>query len=124
MGTMYYSKYRESPIGDLIEFVMNEDVMVIPSKIRIRNGAGAAAIKVISLAIGNGDGSWHKLVDDVTDIQKQRETEQEFVFGELLVTPQWIEENNAKHIRMEVRKNYGSEYNNCFYVFRLFGVAL
>merc|ERR1712176_1456377 len=117
MGTMYYSKYRESPIGDLIEFVMNEDVMVIPSKIRIRNGAGAAAIKVISLAIGNGDGSWHKLVDDVTDIQKQRETEQEFVFGELLVTPQWIWANNAKHIWIEVQQNHGSMNYNAFHSF-------
>ena len=111
-------------IGDWIEFVMSEEAVAIPTKIRIRNGNGSAAIKVISLLVGNGDGSWHKLVDDVTDIQKSDENEQEFVFGELLVTPQWIRKNNAKYIRMEVRQNHGDEEDNMFCGFRLFGVVL
>jgi len=107
--TQYSSEYGESPIGDWIEFVMREDAVIIPIKIRIRNyGYRGQDIKVISLLIGTENGSWLKLVDDVKDIQMQNETEQEFVFGELLVTPQWIWENNAKHIRMEVRKNYGN----------------
>jgi len=122
--TGYYSKYGESAIGDWIEFVMSEEAVVVPTKIRIRNDDGRMAIKVISLFIGVGDDSWHKLVDDVTDIQKQDDYEQEFVFGELLVTPQWIGENNAKHIRMEVRQNYGNKENNAFYGFRLFGCAI
>merc|ERR1712154_564812 len=99
---------------------MCEEAVVIPTKIRIRNGSGYSALKVISVSIGTDDGSWHKLVDDITCI-KQSETEQEFVFGELLVTPQWIWENNAKYIRMEIRQNYG-ENVNAFSVFRLFGV--
>merc|ERR1712129_388060 len=105
--TRYWSKQRESPIGDWIEFEMSEETVVIPTKIRIRNDNDPYALKVISLSVGSGDGSWHKLVDDVTDIQQQSETEQEFVFGELLVPPQWIRQNNAKHIRMEVRQNHG-----------------
>merc|ERR1712129_368009 len=35
--TYYQSKRGLSPIGDWIDFVMSEDAVVIPSKIRIRN---------------------------------------------------------------------------------------
>ena len=137
--TYYMSKYGVSSKGDWIEFEMCEEAVVIPSKICIRNYHGSQAIKVISLSIGTGDGSWHKLVDDIEDIQISYlslsyqtgydKTGQEFVFGELLVTPQWIRDNKPKHIRMEIRENYGDKYrvqfsnNNFFYDFSLFGVC-
>ena len=107
---------------------MEEEAVVIPSKVRIRNktdyGYGSSGIKVISLSIGTGDGAWHKLVDDVTDIHNGNMDEQEFVFRELLVSPQWIWKNKAKCIRTEVRQNHGSSTYNFFFGFRLFGVAL
>jgi len=108
---------------DWIEFMVSEEAMVIPTKIRIRNSDGDSAIKKLSLSIGTGDGSWQKLIFDIEDIEDQKETEQEFVFGELLVTPQWILKNDAKYIRLEVRENvYGR--NNNFFEFRLFGVLI
>jgi hypothetical protein len=109
-GTYYMSKDGVTS-GDWIEFEMCEEAVVIPTKIRIRNYRDSSAIKVISVSIGTGDGSWHKLVGDITDIQRQKDTEQEFVFGELLVTPQWIWENSAKYIRMEIRRNRGWSQN-------------
>ena len=89
----------------------------------IRNYNRPQGIKSISLSIGTGDGSWRKLVEDITDIHRENEDEQEFVFGALLVSPQWIWKNSATFVRMEVLENHGRSWNS-FYGFRLFGVAL
>ena len=106
-------------------FEMCEREVVIPTKIRIRNSAfRGRGIKAISLSIGKGDGSWHKLVDDVTDIHNENNEEQEFLFGQLLRTPQWISEYDAKYIWMQVRENHGSEYFNACYGFRLFAALI
>merc|ERR1712013_346277 len=81
-NTFYVSKEYLPAVGDWIEFAMSADAFVIPTKIRIRNSEDSDVLKEISLSIGSGNGSWHKLIDDITDIQKQRQSEQEFVFGE------------------------------------------
>ena len=122
------SRGEGPPIGDWIEFEMCEKAAVIPSKIRFKNTNEHYAIKAMALTIGTSDGSWHKLADDIRDIEKDSRYRydyyQTFELKELCVTPQWIWDNDAKYIRMEVLENYGHDRLNCFSGFRLFGWVL
>ena len=119
----YESDANFNTKGDWIIYKLSETVK--PSRINIRSWTGTNSIKSVALWIGNDDGTWYKMCDDITGIKQmdKRERKPQTFPLSSIASDEKLLTKGADLLMFEMLENYGWKYNT-FASIQLFGYPL
>ena len=120
----YESDGSLSTEGDWIIYKLSETMK--PSRIIIRGWSWYNSIKSIALWIGNDDGTWFKMCNDITGINVMDNRDrkpQKFELASIASDEQLLTEG-ADLLMFEILENHGHEKLNTFASFQMFGYPL
>jgi len=112
---------RGPPNEDWIVFELDEESIVVPSTLKIRNDDSSYGIKHISISIGSTINDFEEWIE-IKDIKNNEDILQEFPVD--TVSSHFAFKKRFKYLNVRILENYGDTFINAFYEFVVCGHVL